>query len=71
LWRRHPQQWASHKLMRLVGNQVVVQALLGGASLRELERLWQADLDLFRQRRARFLRYPDCSAYDSPPISSP
>jgi hypothetical protein len=53
--------------MRLVGNRSVVQALERGAPLRDLPRLWQADLDAFRERRARFLRYPDCSASDGPP----
>jgi uncharacterized protein YbbC (DUF1343 family) len=70
LGQRHPRQWATHKLMRLVGNRAVVQAVLGGAPLRELERLWHADLELFLQRRARFLRYPDCSVYDRPSSSS-
>jgi uncharacterized protein YbbC (DUF1343 family) len=68
LWRRHPKDWHSHKLMRLVGNRSVVSALAGARPLREIEQLWQADLDAFRQRRGRFLRYPDCSASDAGPM---
>jgi uncharacterized protein YbbC (DUF1343 family)/CubicO group peptidase (beta-lactamase class C family) len=61
IWRQRPRDWDSHKLMRLVGNRAVVQALFEGASVAELERLWQADLADFLERRAFFLRYPDCS----------
>ncbi len=67
LWRKHPKDWASHKLMRLVGNRAVVQALEGSMPMSEVERLWQADLDAFRERRALFLRYPDCSPKPTPP----
>lgn len=67
LWRQHPKEWQSHKLMRLVGNRAVVKALERGAPLRDIQLLWQADLDAFRERRARFLRYPDCSGEDRAP----
>ena len=67
LWRQHPKEWQSYKLMRLVGNRSVVQALERGAPLRDLQQLWQADLDAFRERRERFLRYPDCSRSDGSP----
>jgi uncharacterized protein YbbC (DUF1343 family) len=68
LWRHHPQQWASEKLMRLVGNRAVCQALMRGASLHELESLAQTDVPAFLERRGRFLRYPDCT---SPALLSP
>jgi len=64
LWRNHPKQWDSHKLMRLVGNRAVIEALPGRLPLEEIERRWQADLDAFRLRRARHLLYPDCSPRD-------
>jgi uncharacterized protein YbbC (DUF1343 family) len=64
LWRNHPKDWQSHKLMRLVGNRAVVDALPGRLPMQDIERLWQSDLDAFRERRARFLRYPDCSPRD-------
>jgi uncharacterized protein YbbC (DUF1343 family)/CubicO group peptidase (beta-lactamase class C family) len=61
LWRNHPKDWQSQKLIRLVGNRAVVDALPGRLAMADVERLWQTDLDAFRERRARFLRYPDCS----------
>jgi uncharacterized protein YbbC (DUF1343 family) len=61
LWHQNPKEWHSYKLIRLVGNRAVVAALAGRLPMAEVERLWQADLDAFRQRRARHLLYPDCS----------
>lgn len=63
LWRQNPKDWASHKLIRLVGNRAVVDALAGRTPLEDIERSWQIELDAFRERRARHLLYPDCSAY--------
>jgi len=63
IWRQHTREWQTHKLMRLVGNQTVVRALFRGASVAELEGLWHDELESFRERRARFLRYPDCARY--------
>jgi uncharacterized protein YbbC (DUF1343 family) len=61
LWHQHPKEWQSHKLIRLVGNRGVVEALSGNVPMPDVERLWQAELDAFRERRARHLLYPDCS----------
>lgn len=66
LWKQDRQKWSSEKLIRLVGNRAVVQAIFGDTPLREIEQRWRADLDAFRERRARFLRYPDCAAYAPP-----
>jgi uncharacterized protein YbbC (DUF1343 family) len=66
LWRQHPKEWQSQKLIRLVGNRSVLAGLFGNVSMAELERAWQPDLDAFRERRARFLRYPDCAARPAP-----
>jgi uncharacterized protein YbbC (DUF1343 family) len=63
LWHQHPRAWQSEKLIRLIGNQAVVRGLFAGQSEAELERSWRSDLDGFLERRARFLRYPDCSRY--------
>jgi uncharacterized protein YbbC (DUF1343 family) len=67
VWRQRPRQWQSEKLIRLVGNQAVVRALFAGASAADLRRIWQPDLDAFLERRARFLRYPDCARFVAPP----
>jgi uncharacterized protein YbbC (DUF1343 family) len=61
LWHQNPKEWQSHKLIRLVGNRAVVEALAANLPMAEIERLWQADLEAFRERRARHLLYPDCS----------
>jgi uncharacterized protein YbbC (DUF1343 family) len=76
LWRLHPKEWQSHKLIRLVGNRAVVDALAGRLPMTDVERLWQADLEAFRERRARHLLYPDCSpgttaprTFDATPVA--
>jgi uncharacterized protein YbbC (DUF1343 family) len=61
LWRLNPKEWQSHKLIRLVGNKAVVDAIGGRLPMPDVERLWQPDLEAFRERRARHLLYPDCS----------
>jgi uncharacterized protein YbbC (DUF1343 family)/CubicO group peptidase (beta-lactamase class C family) len=73
LWHQNPKDWASHKLIRLVGNRAVVDALAGHAPMARVERLWLADLDAFRERRARHLLYADCSSLEArerPPEAS-
>ncbi|MEY2933872.1 MAG: hypothetical protein RL033_4621, partial [Pseudomonadota bacterium] len=67
VWRQRPRQWQSEKLIRMIGNQAVVRALFAGASTADLQRIWQPDLDAFLERRARFLRYPDCARFVAPP----
>ncbi|HTV24284.1 MAG TPA: exo-beta-N-acetylmuramidase NamZ domain-containing protein [Polyangiaceae bacterium] len=49
-------------LIRLVGNRAVVDAVGGRAPMADVERSWQPELDAFRERRARHLLYPDCTA---------
>jgi uncharacterized protein YbbC (DUF1343 family) len=64
LWHQHPKKWQSHKLIRLVGSRAVVEALARNLPMADVEQLWQADLEAFRERRARHLFYPDCSPKD-------
>jgi uncharacterized protein YbbC (DUF1343 family) len=61
LWHQNRKEWQSYKLIRLVGSRAVVDALAGNQPMANVERLWQADLEAFRERRARHLFYPDCS----------
>ncbi len=61
LWHQRRKEWHSHKLIRLVGNRAVVDALAGSQPMADVERLWQGELEAFRQRRARHLLYPDCT----------
>jgi hypothetical protein len=53
--------------MRLIGNQAVLRALFAGASTADLQRIWQPELSAFLERRARFLRYPECARFLAPP----
>ena len=79
LWRNHPKEWQSYKLMRLVGSRSVMDALPGRMSLADIESRWQSELDAFKARRARHLLYPDCSprdptaprALDATPVAAP
>ena len=64
LGQQNPKQWQAHDrtLIRLVGNRAVVAAVAGRAPMADIERAWQTELDAFRERRARHLLYPDCTA---------
>jgi uncharacterized protein YbbC (DUF1343 family) len=64
LGRQNPKEWQAHNrtLIRLVANRAVVDAIGGRAPMADIERSWQAELDAFRERRARHLLYPDCTA---------
>lgn len=64
LWRQNRRDWHSHKLIRLVGNKGVVQALFDGAPLAEIERSWEGEVSAFLERRSRFTSYPTCSLGD-------
>jgi uncharacterized protein YbbC (DUF1343 family) len=57
LRRRHPDDWNADAYARLLGSDAVHQALLAGKTADEIEEVYQTDLDEFRQRRERFLRY--------------
>ena len=57
---QQPQRWEARKLTRLAGDAGVVAALQKGATVSELERLWQPALTRFAEIRARYLRYPTC-----------
>jgi hypothetical protein len=46
----------------MLGNAATLHALLAGASVADLERLWERDLQRFEARRARHLLYPSCGA---------
>jgi len=64
LLHQNPKDLQAHnrKLIRLVGNRAAVDAIGGRAPMADVEQSWQAELDAFRERRARHLLYPDCTA---------
>ncbi|MEX2119588.1 MAG: hypothetical protein WD847_08335 [Pirellulales bacterium] len=52
-------EWDSSRYGRLLGNRQVLEALQAGASVDQLQALYQAELDAFRARRQSFLMYPE------------
>jgi uncharacterized protein YbbC (DUF1343 family)/CubicO group peptidase (beta-lactamase class C family) len=59
LRRLYPDAWDVDKFDRLLGNRATWEGVKRGASWRELERGWQADLERFRERRRAYLLYPE------------
>jgi uncharacterized protein YbbC (DUF1343 family) len=58
---QHPREWQTRELVKMVGDPAVVSALLQGASVSELQRLWSPALTRFAMIRKEHLRYPTCS----------
>jgi uncharacterized protein YbbC (DUF1343 family)/CubicO group peptidase (beta-lactamase class C family) len=63
---QQPRDWETRDLGKLVGDPAVVSALLQGAAVSELERLWQPALTRFAAVRKHYLRYPECPTPTSP-----
>ncbi|MGQ9574755.1 MAG: exo-beta-N-acetylmuramidase NamZ domain-containing protein [Thermoguttaceae bacterium] len=57
LRRLYPGIWEAEKVGVLLGNSRAMEALLAGKDVAQIEATWQAGLEQFRQRRARFLLY--------------
>ena len=53
----YPQDWQAAAYAKLLGHQRVLEALLDGRSLAEIESLYEAGIEEFHQRRAGFLLY--------------
>jgi uncharacterized protein YbbC (DUF1343 family) len=51
------EDWDAASYKRLLGNDAVHHAILTGRTAEEIEAGYQKDLDEFRERRGRFLRY--------------
>jgi uncharacterized protein YbbC (DUF1343 family) len=58
LRRLHSDAWRTDGLLRLVVNRATVNGLEQGETAATIRALWQAELDEFRSRRAKFLLYP-------------
>lgn len=59
LRRLYPDDWAAARLDRLLCSQKTLDALLEGKPVEELERICATELEEFRQRRSKFVLYPD------------
>ncbi|MCE7869262.1 DUF1343 domain-containing protein [bacterium CPR1] len=57
LLRLHPRELETEKLGRLLDNADSLRRLLAGETPAQIEASWEADLERFRKRRARFLLY--------------
>ena len=57
LRKMYPKKWEIQSLNRLLSNKRANEAIIGGKSWGEIESGWQADLEKFKQRRAKYLLY--------------
>jgi uncharacterized protein YbbC (DUF1343 family) len=55
----HPNDWQAAAYERLLGNQAVLEALLDGRSVAELEAIAEADVKEFVKRREAYLLYAE------------
>jgi uncharacterized protein YbbC (DUF1343 family) len=55
----YPASWKPDKLNGIIANRAVTSAILRGRPLADIEALWKADLDAFRNRRKKYLLYAD------------
>jgi uncharacterized protein YbbC (DUF1343 family) len=53
----HPQHWRVEAYDQLLGNRQVLQAVLDGRTIAEIETLYEPDVAAFRERRTQFLLY--------------
>ncbi len=56
LFARHSREWDASRLAQLVGRTDVVDALRTGATLDEVEAMYEPELARYRERRAALLR---------------
>lgn len=62
----YPDAWQAEAYRHLLGNRQVLDALLAGQSVAEMEAGYRPDLAKFCQRREKYLLYPNASAESSP-----
>jgi uncharacterized protein YbbC (DUF1343 family)/CubicO group peptidase (beta-lactamase class C family) len=55
----YPSAWKPERLNQIMAHRGVTNAILGGRPLSEIESMWKADLDSFRNRRKKYLLYSD------------
>jgi uncharacterized protein YbbC (DUF1343 family) len=55
----YPTSWKPDKLNGIIANRSVTNAILNGRPLSDIESMWKADLDSFRNRRKKYLLYAD------------
>jgi uncharacterized protein YbbC (DUF1343 family) len=55
----YPSAWKPEKLNGIIANRAVTHAILNGRPLADIESIWKADLEAFRNRRKKYLLYTD------------
>jgi uncharacterized protein YbbC (DUF1343 family) len=55
----YPTSWKPDKLNGIIANRGITNAILSGRPLSDIESMWKADLDSFRNRRKKYLLYAD------------
>ena len=58
LRRLYREQWDTTSLNRLLANRRCYEGILAGQSVDELQSEYDSELEVFQQRRARYLIYP-------------
>jgi uncharacterized protein YbbC (DUF1343 family)/CubicO group peptidase (beta-lactamase class C family) len=59
LRKLHPKEWEPKRYDTLLLHKATFDGLAAGRPVEALEAAWQADLEAFVQRRAKYLRYPE------------
>jgi uncharacterized protein YbbC (DUF1343 family) len=54
---RYSAEWKPESILTMLGDRAAYQAILAGRGLREIEKLWQTELEEFQQIRGRYLIY--------------
>ena len=57
LYRLYPQDFQVDKIRHLLLNDATLEAIKAGKSIKDIRAGWQAQLDDFEKRRAKFLIY--------------
>ena len=58
LRRLHRAQWQTTRFHEIIGQPAVTRAILALRPLSEIEALYEADLEVFREKRQKYLLYP-------------
>lgn len=59
LHQLYPQEWQLEGFMRLLGHQATWDAVKRGATIEEMEKLWQPELVGFLEKRRKYLLYAE------------
>lgn len=57
LYRLYPDQFTVDKMDVLMGNKATLKAVKDGKPVAEIRKMWESDLEKFKERRAKYLLY--------------